>query len=615
MTDAFDHAVGLHRAGRSAEAEEICAEILAHEPAHARALHLLGAIRFAAGARDAAVTFVEQALAAKPDYAEAEFNLAAMLAALGRDDDAARHYARAAELRPEHAEAWARLGAVLMNLGRAAPAEDAYRRALALRPDDASVLSDLSMLARRGGRLDEAVELGRRAVAAAPDLAAAQLRLARSLTDRGESEDAQPHYRRAVQLAPEDIDYRRALRLNLLYLPNVDARDLWAEQRAFGQAAAARVGQRLPPPDNLPDPQRRLRVGWLSSDFRDHPVARNIEPVFLNRDRRGFEFICYADGETTDAMTERFRGTADAWRPISGLGDAEVAALIRADRVDVMMYLAGHYDRNRPHVAAWRPAPVQISYDDQASSGVEAMDYLVADPVLAPRTTAEQFSERVLCLPRFYVQQPPTSAPDVGPLPAARAGRVTFGCLNNPAKLNRHVLAVWGEILRRLPEARLRFKYTDRFASVALRDTVRRAIGVADAQLEFDPDPAWSIGYYNAVDIALDPFPFSGAATTFEALWMGVPTVTLCGATIAGRQSVAMLRAIGLDDLIAPSREAYVEAAVALARDTQRLTDLRAGLRARVAGSSLCAGALFTRRLERMLRAVWRTWCRAQRGG
>ncbi|HTP84227.1 MAG TPA: tetratricopeptide repeat protein [Alphaproteobacteria bacterium] len=610
----FDHALALHRAGRSAEASALCEAILARSPEDARALHLLGAIRFAGGRTAEAIGLVTRALAAKSDYAEAEFNLGAMLAATGQTADAADHYGRAAALQPAHVEAQARLAATLMNLRRYAESEEAYRRVLALQPDHRAAHTDMAALALIRGDLDAAESHGRAAVALAPRDPMAALRLGRALDESGQPGEAIRHYRRAIQLDPQDVAYRRNLVRTMLYSSEFSDADRKAEHLSFAAAMAARVPQKLPPPRNDGDPKRRLRVGWLSSDLYQHPVGRNLEPLFAARDAAQFEFICYAEVETPDEMTEWFRTRADAWRSTVGLSDAEVAGQIRADRIDVMIYVGGRFDKNRPQVAAWRPAPVQVSLFDAATSGLADMDYFIANRFMVPRSASEYFSERLLCLPNFYLHRAIAGGPQAGPLPQISAGRVTFACFNNPAKIGAPVLALWRRILERLPEARLVLKFQRKYASERLRARVVDAIGPVAARVEFDPVQralGEHLGLYNQTDIALDPFPFTGSTTTFEALWMGVPVISLAGSTFMGRWTAFMLHAVKLDELIARSADEYVEIAARLAADPAALATLRAGLRERVLRSPICDERRTVRFFERALRAVWRRWCRS----
>jgi predicted O-linked N-acetylglucosamine transferase (SPINDLY family) len=535
-----------------------------------------------------------------------------MLAARGELADAAEHYGRAAAAEPANIEAWARLGSVLMELKRWTEAETAFLQVLKRQPDHATVLTDLTAVMFAQGDFDAAVDYGRRAVGLAPDRAVAHLRLGRALSERGEAGPAIALYRRAIELAPGEIEYRRTLLAALLYSPDHSESERFAEHASFGVAMAARV---TPPPPALVndrDPHRRLRVGWLSSDFHEHPVARNIEALFACRDTTQYETVIYSEVERPDDVTEWFRDKADLWRSTVGLSDAAVAAMIQSDCVDVMVYLAGRYDRNRPQIAAWRAAPVQLSLYDAATSGLREMDYFIADRMLVPRQTTEGFTERVVRLPGLYAHLPPAGGPESG-LRRMEAAGVTFASFNHPAKLNARTLALWAQILERLPAARICFKYMDRFASPDLRERVRRELGPdAGSRIEFKigtQSVDEHLQLYQEIDIALDPSPYNGSTTTFEALWMGVPVMTLAGDHVMSRWSAAMLRTLKLDKLIATTAEDYVAKTVDLAGDPRRLAEIRSTLRARIAGSPLCDGPLRARQFERALRATWRRWC------
>jgi protein O-GlcNAc transferase len=679
---AFSQAVAHHRSGRVGEAEGLCRSIMAEAPGHARALHLLGAIRFAGGQAEEAIGLLERAVAAKPDYGEAEFNLGVMLAAADRLEDAARHFGRACELRPENSDAHIRLGAALMELDHPAAAEASFLKALALRPEDPLILTDLAAVALDQGHADAAADYARRAIARAPDLPQAHLRLGRALDAQGADDEMLVHFRRAceldpssahaaslltmalfgrqqldaaealgrdtlakhpenaralanlatilmvkgevaeairlfrraIELEPDRVDYHRPLQIALLYSPDALPAERFAARAAFGHAVTAHIVQPLRPEPRDRSPDRKLRVGWLSSDFRNHPVARNLELLFASRNRANFEAFGYGEITRPDAVTAWFQAQTDAWRSTIGLSDREVAEQIQADRIDIMVYLAGCFDNNRPQIAGWRPAPIQVSLFDAATSGLTAMDYFIADSVMVPRPRTERFTERVLRLPSFAVQPPIDWTAASTPPPCLTAGHITFGSLSNPAKLNHRVLALWADILRRVPGSRLRLKYRQNYANPGMRDRVRRDLGPDAAdRVEFDEVDDFMdkhLTAYDRIDVALDPFPFTGATTTFEALWMGVPVVTLLGDHFMARWASSMISKVGLTDLIARSPEEYVAVAVGLAADVERLRMLRTGaLRERVRTSALCDGRRAMRYMERGFRAIWRKWC------
>lgn len=578
-----------------------------------------------------------------PGDSAARTNLGLVLAAAGDAAGAEAELRAALVVGAPDPRVHAQLGLILYGQARFQEAEACFRAYLAAQPDDPDALFNCGCACRWQGKLLEAEGFFRRALSVRPDFVGPLEWLAGIRFARGDLDEAASLVRQALQIDPKNWGalitrgqifmafaefksardaFARAAELNAaaqlarhnalivaLYDPAVDGPARAEIHRQYGRAVAAQVGRRSPRPANRPAAER-LRVGWLSSDFRAHPIARNIEPIFAHRNRARFEYICYfEEAEKADAITAGFRSRSDLWRPVTGMSDAAVADQIRADRVDVMIYLAGRFDNNRPEVAAWRPAPVQVSFHDPATSGLAEMDYLIADPVLVPRRTAEWFSERVVRLPHFYVHAPMVGAPDVGPLPMLSSGRVTFGCFNNPAKLGGPPLALWGRILERLPTARLRLAYRTLFSSRRLQESVQAQLGVARGRVDFDAADRTADAHlrlYNEIDIALDPFPFAGSTTTFEALWMGVPVVTLLGDNMASRWSAALLHALGLQEMVARTPEEYAEIVLRLASEPERLGELRDSLRERVAGSPLCDGARLTRHFERLIGALWR---------
>jgi predicted O-linked N-acetylglucosamine transferase (SPINDLY family) len=390
---------------------------------------------------------------------------------------------------------------------------------------------------------------------------------------------------------------------------------VFAEHRRFDASLTSAHDAAPPAFANTRDADRKLRVGWLSADMREHPVMKNLVPLLAHRDRGSFDDFFYAEPALANDIQALLRRGAAGWCPTAGLSDAQVAERIRADGIDILMLLAGHFDRNRPQVAAFRAAPVQVSIFDPATSGLAAMDYLAVDAAMAPVPRRERFTERPLRLPNIYLHPRPADAPEPGPPPLLASGRVTFGCFNNPAKLNDHVLALWARVLAEVPDSRLVLRYFNQFQSPVLRrrvDGIMARHGVDASRIDMggaDTPAAGHLQHYAAIDVALDPFPFTGSTTTFEALWMGVPVVSLVGQTVVARWTYAMLRQVELGDLAAATPDGYVAIAARLAADRDRLVLLRRELRATVAASMLCDARRTTRHLERAQRAMWRKWC------
>ena len=391
--------------------------------------------------------------------------------------------------------------------------------------------------------------------------------------------------------------------------------ELFTEHLRFSEKHSQGVARPAEDLTNDPTPDRRLRVGYLSSDFRNHPVGLVLLPLLSSHDRAEFEVFCYADVPRPDAMTERFRSTVDHWHTIVGKSDSEVAGMVRADAIDVLVCLAGHFDSNRPLVCAHRAAPVQVSFHDGATSGLEEMDYWLTDDFLHPPDTKEMFTEDLYRLPVFYQWLPIEEAPPVETLPADQAGFVTFGSFNNPAKVNEEVIGLWAEVLKSVPGSRLVLKYMNWYEQASLRDRLIDQFatgGIGSERLVFVAildTINEHLGHYGEVDIALDPFPFNGATTTFQALWMGVPVVSLAGETFISRATGSILHHAGLGDLTVDTPEAYVACARNLAGDFERLRTLRKTLRERMATSPICNAPAHTRSVETAYRDMWRKWC------
>ncbi|WP_341913742.1 tetratricopeptide repeat protein [Ferrovibrio terrae] len=431
----------------------------------------------------------------------------------------------------------------------------------------------------------------------------------RKFRDSGCIDDAIACYQEAIALAPDNIAAYRDFLLAILYSSRWNNTERFEEHLKFARLHTPVMHRNLN--DGSPAlPDRRLRIGYLSCNFADHPVGRNLAPVLLHRNRQAFEAVCFAEVDEPDAFGRNLLDSADRWIRTTDRNDTEVAALIAAERIDILVVLAGHLDRNRLTVAAHRPAPIQISYHDAATSGLAAMDYLLTDRFLCPPNGTEQFTERLLRLPSLMYMAPlPAKLMPERPADAP----LVFANLNAPAKLTEPVIAAWAEILRTLPQARLLFRHRDAYAMPDCRENLSAAFarhGVYPTQLDFrggtGGDP---LDIYHDVDVVLDSFPFSGSTTTFESLWMGVPVVTLPTDSMVGRWSAAILSAAGRQGWIARDRSDYVQLSLALARDRQAIRkDLRRGQFRDHLQAVLCNGPRKAAQLERLYRAVWARW-------
>lgn len=562
-------------------AEQVYRAILAEHPEHAAALHLLGHVLTLQARTAEAVSVLSRAAALTPDDAEVHFNLARALHREGQIAAAERALRRAVGLRPGFVAAWLTLAGVLTDADRLDDAEDCFQRALDLDPGFAEAHYNYGNLLHREGRIPEALA----------------------------------SYRAAMRLKP---DFMRA-HSNFVYALNFSAghspEEIFNEHREWARLHADPLSSAGLPHINPRASGRRLRVGYVSPNFRDHAVTYFFESTLRHHDPERVVVYCYSDVERPDAYTERLRHAACTWRDISRQDDPSVAELVRSDAIDILVDLTGHTDNHRLLMFARRPAPVQVTWNGYANTtGMLAIDYRITDARADPPGMTEHLhTETLVRLPEIYMAfTPPAASPDVSAAPVSRSGHVTLGSFNALPKVTGQVISVWSEILRRLPESRL-LMFT--VPAGRTRDRIIGEFathGIGDTRLELVPRlplPEF-LEAHARVDIALDPFPFSGTTTTCQTLWMGVPVVTLAGRSHVSRVGVTMLGSVGLEQCVAESENDYVARTIALAADPVRLQELRHGLRQRMARSPLANGPRLTRFLEDAYAKMWEDYCR-----
>jgi len=574
----------------------------------------LGSALYEKGRLDEAIAAHRQAIRLQPDYADAYNNLGLALTEKGDLDEAITACRQAIRLKPDLAEAHNSLGNALGNKRQLDEAVASYRQAIRLKPDLAEAHYNLGNALTDKGQLDEAVASFRQAIRLKPDFAGAHCNLGNALKDKGQLDQAIASYRQAIWIKPDFAGAHGNLTLALHYDPGYDAKMIYEELCRWNQQHAEPLKKLILPHANNRDPGRRLRIGYVSPDFRECVVAPSLLPLLREHDHRQMEIFCYANVLRPDARTEQLRRYADVWRSIVGLSDSQTADLIRQDRIDVLVDLALQAANNRLLVFAQKPAPVQVTYlAYPSSSGMTTMDYRLSDPYLDPPGGDESvYSEQTIRLPETYwcysIARP---APEPSPLPAVAAGYVTFGCLNNFVKVSPPALDLWADILRAVPRSRL-ILHSNPGAHL---DTVWERFagkGISPDRLEFYLE--WGnwpkyLQTYGRIDIALDPFPWGGGITTCDALWMGVPVVSLVGRTAVGRAGLSILSNVGLPDLVASTPDEYMRLAVRLANDLPRLKDLHATLRQRMQASPLMDAPRFARNIEVAYRQMWRNWC------
>jgi predicted O-linked N-acetylglucosamine transferase (SPINDLY family) len=605
--------VALQALKRLGEAGAAYHRALELDPNNADAYGNLGGLRQLEGNSAEAESLCRQALTLQPHHAKALFNMAKALESQGRLEEAAAALTKNLALEPQNAGACNSLGVIFAKLGRLEEQEPLYRRALAIQPRFAEAENNLGNVLQIVGRLEESAAAYRRALAIQPDYATAYGNLGSVCRAQGLLDEALDCYRRAMELNPADTMSHGNLLLCEQFRTGVTPARLAALHAEWERQHGAPLAVHQRPHENDRDPDRPLQLGFVSADLGQHPVGYFLIGTLEALREEACVTTCYSSKVRHDAVVPRIRAAAHRWRDATILSDEALVEQIRQDRIDVLFDLSGHTAENRLPVFARKPAPIQITWIGyEGTTGLRAMDYVLADRCQIPEGTEHFYQEQVLRLPDSYICYEPPGSPPVGPLPALEAGFVTLGSFNNAAKVGADVVAVWAEIMKRLPGSRLVLKHLA-FGDQA---TGRRYVdlfaaeGIGGDRLRLLPwtSLADALDEYGRIDLGLDPFPFSGSATTCDALWMGVPVITCPGETFASRHSLNHLTTVGLGELVAGDRSQYVELAVDLARDLPRLAELRAGLRARMARSPLRDGRRLARNLMGILRDLWRAW-------
>ncbi|HWY88356.1 MAG TPA: tetratricopeptide repeat protein [Gemmataceae bacterium] len=637
----------LKSQGQLTEAILCYRQALRCNPDSANAHYNLGNALTDQGQTDEAIVCYRQVLRINPERTDAYVNLGSALKVQGHPEEAGACFRQALHIDPQHVDAHNNLGVILRDQGQPAEASACFRQCLQINPRQADACINLGIALKDQGQLDEATTYLRRALSINPQNADAHIHLGNALKDQGQLEKAIACYRDALAINPRHADalvnlgnalkdrgqlrkalacYRRGARLkpdgtvadsnvlNMLHFdPGYDGAAIYQEHRRWYKRHAQPLEPLMRPHANDRSPERRLRIGYISPDFRNHCQAFFTVPLFGAHDHESFGICCYADVLVADGITRRLQGCADVWRNIAGLGDEHVAGMVRQDRIDILVDLTMHMGRNRLLVLARKPAPVQacwLAYP--GTTGLESIDYRISDPYLDPPGFGNgPYSEKSVRLPdTFWCYDPLTSVPAVNALPADKNGYLTFGCLNNFCKVNDFTLGLWAKAMRAVRSSHLVLLAPEGRPRGRVLHVLKQE-GIAPDRIRFvarQPRLAY-LEMYHQIDVGLDTLPYNGHTTSLDSTWMGVPVVTMVGQTVVGRAGACQLHNLGLRELAAATPEEFRDNVLMLAGDLQRLRILRATLRERMVNSPLMDAPRFVRHLEAAFRNMWRQWC------
>jgi protein O-GlcNAc transferase len=569
------------------------------------------------GQLDEAITCYQKALDLTPNFAGAYYNLGDALQDKGQLDEAITCYQKAIKLDPNFAYAYNNLAIALKNKGQIEEAIIYCKKAIEINPTLVNAMYNLGNAFQDKGQLDEAITYYQKALQYDPNHIGVYTNLGHVFQRRGQLDKGEMYFRHAMKIKPDDLIPHQALLMTMNYNPNYNAQTIFSEHLRFAKQHAEPIYSAATSYTNDSSLTRRLRIGYVSPDFRRHSVHYFLEPVFASHNHAQFEIFCYSDVLRQDNITERIKTFVDQWRNISKVPDEKVAEFIREDRIDILIDLAGHTDNNRMLLFARKPAPVQVSWLGYPNTtGLQTIDYRIVDNYTDPLELTDQFyTEKLLRLPQsFLCYLHDENSPEVGELPSLETGHITFGSFNYFSKVTPKVIDLWTKIMIAIPGSLLIMKaksFSDGATCQYVREMFHQG-GIAHERIELISYVPSFIGHletYKRIDIALDTFPYNGTTTTCEAIWMGVPVITLAGNSHVSRVGVSLLSNVGLPELIAGTPDEYFKITVNLANDVKKLEALRKRLRDMMKYSPLTDAKKFTLNLETCFRKIWETWC------
>lgn len=611
----IDRGNQLEENGQMNEALRLYEKAIEMAPALARAYLNKGNVLLQMEKIPDAVTMYRKAVELNPDYAAAHFNLGNAQIIQNSPDAALDSYEKAIQLKPDFVDAYVARGNVLGDMKRFQDAIDSYQQALKLAPAYAQVHGNLAATLKDAGDLISAMKHYQAAIETDADYLRAYGNLADVYRELGRIDDAVQICRTALRKQPDMVPTYTQLLFCLSHSNRLTAQQLFEEHKRFGDQFEAPFRAMWPVHDNVKDPQKTLRIGLVSADLRAHAVAFFLEPVLAAlQHSQSLSLFVYYNHEAEDEITQRIKATIPRWQVIVGLNDHQVAQKILADKIDILIDLSGHTGKHRLLTFARKPAPIQVSWVGYpGTTGLQAMDYYLAGRHFLPAFELDdQFTEKIARLPVTVPFLPISDSPDVNALPALENGYITFGSFNRIDKIGREVVALWAQLLREIPTAKMLIAGLPANGEYEHLWFWFEQEGIPKTRLEFHnrSNMHTYLALHHKVDVCLDTFPYTGGTTTNHALWMGVPTLTLTGTTPAGRQSSANLSDVNLiQEFGAKNHADFVALGKQVASDLESLSSIRQTLRSRFLNAPFSKTDVFATNLEHMLRAIWQRWC------
>jgi protein O-GlcNAc transferase len=635
--------------GRMPEAENYFSQTIKYKNDWPQPFYYLGLTRMELGKTTEAEAAFRQATEINPIYAEAFYNLGNTLFDQGRLAETELNYKTAVELKPDWTEVFYNLGLVQHDLGKLAEAETSFKQALSLYPDFVEALYKLGIVSLYQRKLNDAEACFRRVIELDPQWIEINIELGNVLLEKGEAdkalvylnvalkyfpnrpdllyslgnamlmkvnlEEAIKYYKAVISLKPDFFLAHNNLLISLQYSETLTQEQWKKEVEAYTAVTSLLPG--IQNHHNEKNPDKKLRIGYVSPDFRFHSCCWFIEPLFAAHNADLFEIICFSEVIYPDFITQKLIDYSRTWYNTVGMSDSEMVGLIQAEKIDILVDLAGHTSNNRLTVFAQKPAPVQVSWlGFPSTTGIKAIDYHISDAWLTPSDSVEYFSEELLILNHsMHCYQPPDGYPEVNELPGLKNNYITFGSFNNFAKISAGTIKLWSQVLLAVPNSRLVLKANRKADDTELWQRITDSFknyGIESERIKFlskEADINMHLKYYNEIDIALDTFPYNGATTTLEALLMGVPVISLAGERTASRYGLSFLKETGLAELVAETGEQFIEAAISLANDREKLNNFRKTLRNKLLMSPLCDQKNFTLEIENAFRQIWQKYC------